>query len=101
MKTTEEMKKVFENAAGVTLITMNADGTPHPIIAGKGEVTEDAITFGIYKMEVTQKNLKANPKAYVVAASMQDGPKGYRFTGKAEAQGKQLIFTPVKAEELI
>lgn len=98
---TEEMKNVFENAAGVTLISMNSDGTPHPIIAGKGLVVDDTIVFGIYKMEITQKNVLSDPRSYVVAASLKSGAKGYRFTGTACAKDKQMIFTPEKAEVLI
>jgi hypothetical protein len=60
------------------------------------------IIFGIYKMNVTQKNLSRNNSAWVVGAAKTDGPPlGYRFTGTAVVKGKQLIFTPEKAERLI
>ena len=52
---TENVKNVIENSAFITLVTQCEDGTPHPIIAGKGEVASDTVLFGIYKMEVTQK----------------------------------------------
>lgn len=97
----DEVKAVVEGSAFLSLITMNADGTPHPIVAGKGDVVGDDIVFGIYKMEVTQKNLEKNANAWVIAATMDGGPKGYRLSGTAKANDKQLIFTPVKAEELI
>lgn len=98
---TEDVKKVIEGSAFITLVTQNADGTPHPIIAGKGEVIDDTVVFGIYKMEVTQKNLSASAHASIVACTMTDGPKGYRLTGTAAARDKQLIFTPSKAEAMI
>lgn len=95
----ENVKAVVEGSAFLSLVTMGKDGTPHPIVAGKGEVAGDSIVFGIYKMETTRKNLAANKNVWVVAAT--GGPKGYRLTGTAEAKGKQLVFTPFLAEELI
>lgn len=97
----EEIKGVVESSAYISLITVNADGTPHPIAAGKGEVDGETIVFGIYKMDITQNNLKSNDNAWVVAATMESGPKGYRLNGTAQVKEKQLIFSPVKAEELI
>jgi hypothetical protein len=97
----EEAKKVIEGSAFLSLVTINADGTPHPIIAGKGEVSGDTVIFGIYKMEETQKNLLKNKNAWVVGATLADGPKGIRLTGTAAALDKQLIFTAVKADKLI
>lgn len=97
-----EVKSVIKNSAFLSLVTLGSDGTPHPIIAGKGEVVNDTIVFGIYKIEKTQKNLAVNPNAWVVAATTIDGnPKGYRLAGTAAAKDKQLIFTPSKAEALI
>jgi uncharacterized protein len=97
----EDVKKVIEGTAFLSLITVDAAGTPHPIIAGKGEVVDDTVIFGIYKMEVTQKNLSSNKNAWVVGATMDGGPKGYRLKGTAEAKDKQLIFTPTEVDELI
>jgi Pyridoxamine 5''-phosphate oxidase. len=97
----EGMKAVIEGSAFLSLITIGLDGNPYPIVAGKGEVKGNAVIFGIYKMETTQKNIAANKNAWVVAAAMDDGPKGYRFNGTAEVQGKQLIFTPSVADALI
>jgi uncharacterized protein len=98
---TEEIKNVVEGSAFITLVTQGPDRTPHPIITGKGEVADDTIVFGIYKMEVTQKNLAQNPGAWLVACTKDGGPKGYRLTGTAAARDKQLIFTPSKAEAMI
>lgn len=97
----EDVKKVIEGSAFLSLVTLDADGTPHPIIAGKGEVVNDKVVFGIYKMETTQKNLISNKNAWIVGATKDDGPKGYRLTGTAEARDKQLIFTPTKIDALI
>ncbi len=96
-----DIKAVVEGSAFLTLVTVGVDGTPHPIIAGKGEVIGDTVVFGIYKMEITQKNLKTNTNAWVVAATMTGGPKGYRLTGTATAKDKRLIFTPTKVDALI
>ncbi|MGE4354335.1 MAG: pyridoxamine 5'-phosphate oxidase family protein [Oscillospiraceae bacterium] len=95
------VKAVIEGSAFISLVTKNPDGAPHPIIAGKGEVKDDKVIFGIYKMEVTQKNLAVDNSAWLVAATMADGPKGYRISGTAQPADKQLIFTPEKVEELI
>jgi general stress protein 26 len=97
----EETRKIIEGAAVITLVTVNADGTPHPIIAGKGAVEGDNVTFGIYKMVVTQENLKKDNHAWVVAGTKDEKPKGCRLSGTAVAKEKQLIFTASKAEELI
>ena len=97
----EETKRIIENSAFVTLVTQGPDGVPHPIIAGKGEVSADTVIFGIYKMEVTQKNLASNPKAWIVAATKDGAPKGRRLTGTAAPQGKQLIFTAAGVDALI
>ena len=99
---TEEVKQVVQGTAFLSLVTINADGSPHPIIAGKGEVIGDTVVFGIYKMEKTQANLLKNKNAWVVGATMTDGkPKGIRLIGTAEAQDKKLIFQVTKAENLI
>jgi predicted pyridoxine 5'-phosphate oxidase superfamily flavin-nucleotide-binding protein len=97
----EEVKKVIEGSAFLSLITVDADGTPHPIIVGKGQILDDKVVSGIYKMETTQKNLASNNNAWIVGATKDGGPKGYRITGTAEAKDKQLIFTPTKVDALI
>jgi hypothetical protein len=96
----EDIKKVIENSAFITLVTQCEDGTSHPIIAGKGEVAGDTVLFDIYKMEVTQKNLASYPKAIIVAGSTAE-PIGYRLTGTAMPNGKKLVFCPEKSEKLI
>jgi len=102
MVITEEVKEIVQGTAFLSLVTMNDDGTPHPIVAGKGEVVDDTVIFGIYKMEKTQANLLKNSNAWVVGATRADGkPKGVRLTGTAAAQEKKLIFTATKAEQLI
>lgn len=97
----EETKGIITGSAFITLVTVGADGTPHPIIAGKGEVVDDTVVFGIYSMVVTQKNLETNNNAWIVACTMEGAPKGCRLTGTAIAKDKQLIFTPNQAEALI
>jgi hypothetical protein len=97
----EDVKKIIEGSAFLSLVTIGEDGLPHPIIAGKGEVSGENVVFGIYKMEVTQKNLLKNNKAWLVGAIRADSPKGYRLTGTAAAKDKQLIFTPAAAEKLL
>lgn len=97
----EEVQAVIGTSAFIPLVTINPDGTPHPIIAGKGEVVGETVVFGIYKMEQTQKNLAANNAAWIMAATMQGKPVGYRLSGTAVVNGKQLIFTPQKAEAMI
>jgi len=101
MAISEEVKSVVEGTAFLTLTTINADGTPHPIIAGKGTVEGDSIVFGIYKMEVTQSNIQKDSRAWVVGATTSAGPKGFRLAGTAAAKGKQLVFTPSSVEVLI
>jgi uncharacterized protein len=97
----EEIKAVIEGSAFLSLITIDKNGNPYPIVAGKGEVKGDTVVFGIYKMETTQKNLADNKNAWVVAATMDSAPKGYRLSGSAEIRDKQLIFTPFAADALI
>ncbi|MDR1249406.1 MAG: pyridoxamine 5'-phosphate oxidase family protein [Treponema sp.] len=97
----EDARKIIEGAAVITLVTVNADGTPHPIIAGKGTVEGDNVIFGIYKMVATQENLQKDHHAWVVAGTKDDKPKGCRLSGTAVAKEKQLIFTASKAEQLI
>ena len=101
MQINDDMKKVLEGTAFLSLVTVCADGTPHPIIAGEGKVVGDTVIFGIYKMEVTQNNLLSDDRAWVVGATMEGGPHGYRFSGAARATGKELVFTPASADILI
>ena len=95
------IKAVIEGSAFLSLITVGMDGNPHPIIVGKGMVAGDTIIFGIYKMETTQQNLVTNKNVWVVAATKDGGPKGYRLAGTAAVKDKQLIFTPKSADPLL
>ena len=97
----DDVRKVVEGTAFLSLVTVGADGLPHPIIAGKGEVAGDTIVFGIYKMEVTQQNLARDRRAWVTGATRDGGPHGYRLTGTAAAGAGRLVFTPERAEKLI
>jgi hypothetical protein len=101
MLISDEIKRVVAGSAFIALVTLNPDGTAHPIIAGKGEVADDQVIFGIYKMEKTQANLLRDKRAWLVGATKDDGPKGFRLSGTAEAQGKKLIFTVSNAETLL
>jgi predicted pyridoxine 5'-phosphate oxidase superfamily flavin-nucleotide-binding protein len=102
----ETVKKIIRESAFLVLVTVNPDGSPHPIVAGKGEVEGDNIVFGIYKMENTQRNILANDKAQVVGATVaEDRPLGFRLNGRAAvretAAGKQLVFTALAVDTLI
>jgi hypothetical protein len=101
----EEVKKVIEGSAFLVLVTVNPDGSPHPIVAGKGKVSGDNVIFGVYKMERTRKNIKANSTALVPGAVLSDPPLGYRLTGTAAARetatGIELIFTATCADRLL
>jgi predicted pyridoxine 5'-phosphate oxidase superfamily flavin-nucleotide-binding protein len=102
----EIVKKVIGESAFLVLVTVNPDGSPHPIVAGKGEVEGDNIVFGIYKMENTQRNILANDKAQVLGATVtEDRPLGFRLNGRAAARetaaGKQLVFTALAVDTLI
>lgn len=97
----EEIKKVIEGSPFLSLVTVNTDGTPHPIITGEGKVVDDKVVFGIYKMVTTQKNLISNKNAWIIGMIKDDGYKGYRITGTAVAKDKQLIFTPTKVDALL
>lgn len=101
MKFTEEMSAVIQKSPYLTLVTINEDGTPHPIIVAGKEQKEDSISIGIYKMEITQKNLAANHRAWVTAATMDGAPKGFRFEGTASVADKKVTFTPDTAEVMI
>jgi predicted pyridoxine 5'-phosphate oxidase superfamily flavin-nucleotide-binding protein len=101
----EEVKKVIEKSAFLVLVTVCPDGTPHPIVAGKGTVRDGDIVFGIYKMEQTQKNILQNSKAQVLCATMNGGPLGFRLGGSSAVcenpAGKELVFTVERVERLI
>lgn len=101
MKLTEEMKSVVQQSPYLTLVTINEDGSPHPVIVGGKEQGDDDIVLGIYKMEVTQRNLAANAKAWITVATVDGGPKGFRFEGTAIVENNKVIFSPSTAEAMI
>ena len=101
MKLSNDMKTVIKNSPYFTFISFNSDGTPHPIIVGGKDSCDDAVTIGVYKMDVTQKNLSVNSTAWIAVASVDGGPKGFRFKGTAEIKDGKVIFTPDIAEVLI
>lgn len=101
MKLSEEMRTVVQNAPYVTLTTINGDGSAHPIIVGGKELNDESISIGVYKMEQTQKNLAAGSKAWIVAATVDGGPKGYRFEGAASVADGKVVFVPDTAEVMI
>ena len=99
---TAEMKSTLENAPILTIVTMSADATPHPIIVGKCTVEEGVIMVGVYGMKVTQENLKHNDCAMMLGAQLTEaGAKGFRFTGNAKITDGKFIFTPTKVETLL
>jgi hypothetical protein len=81
------------------------DGTPHPIVAGKGSVSGGNVIFGIYKMEQTQKNILHNNKVQALCATMNGSPLGFRLNGTAavaESAGcRQLILSVEHVDKLI
>ena len=103
MVLTEEIKDVVSKAPFVPLVTVSAQGEPHLIVVGKvAEIREgDVLGFGIYKMDVTQQNIKNNGKMQVLIATMEGGPKGFRLTGTARIEEKLVLFKAEKAESLL
>jgi predicted pyridoxine 5'-phosphate oxidase superfamily flavin-nucleotide-binding protein len=101
----ESVKKVIEESAFLVLITVCPDGTPHPIVAGKGSVSGGNIIFNIHKMEQTRKNILGSDKAQVLCATLNGGPQGFRLSGTAaiseSAEGRQLVFHVDRIDSLI
>ena len=100
---TKEIKELITKAATVSITTVSNEGEPHLIIVGAvGEVRdEDILVFGIYKMQVTQQNIRDNGKMQVAIATQDGDPKGYRLSGQASIDGKQVLFKVEKAELLL
>ncbi|MEL7564248.1 MAG: pyridoxamine 5'-phosphate oxidase family protein [Dehalobacterium sp.] len=99
---TDEIKDLVVKAPFIPLVTVSPQGEPHIIVVGKGEIgEEDTLSFGIYKMEKTQQNIRANEKMQVVIATMEGGPKGFRLTGKACIKDKFVLFKAETAEPLL
>jgi predicted pyridoxine 5'-phosphate oxidase superfamily flavin-nucleotide-binding protein len=106
MAINDKVKKVIAESAFLVLVTVNPDGSPHPIVAGRGETEGDDVVFGIHKMERTQENILVNSSAQVLGAiTAKDNPSGFRLSGHAAvregAAGKQLVFTSVSVDTLI
>lgn len=103
MVITQEIKDVISKAPFIPITTVSVHGEPHMIVVGKvAEIREaDILGFGIYKMEVTQQNIKDNGMMQVVIATMEGGPKGYRLTGKACIEEKLVLFKAEKVEVLL
>ncbi|ODA40484.1 pyridoxamine 5'-phosphate oxidase family protein [Desulfosporosinus sp. BG] len=103
MVITQEIKDTIAKAPFVPITTVSAQGEPHMIVVGKvAEIRdEDILGFGIYKMEVTQQNIKANGMMQVVIATMDGGPKGFRLSGKACIEEKLVLFKAEKVEMLL
>jgi predicted pyridoxine 5'-phosphate oxidase superfamily flavin-nucleotide-binding protein len=101
----ESVKKVIEESAFLVLITVCPDGTPHPIVAGKGSVSGGNVVFNIHKMERTQKNILGNNKAQALCATLNGNPQGFRLIGTAAVAeseaGKQLVLSVDRIESLI
>ena len=100
---TEKIKEVILKAPFIPITTVSTSGEPHMIVVGKvAEVRDgDILGFGIYKMEVTQLNIKDNGKMQVIIATMEGGPKGFRLEGKACIEGKLVLFKAEKVEEML
>lgn len=103
MVISQEIKDLIEQAPMVPIATVSASGEPHLIVVGKvKEVREsDTLTFGVYKMEKTQQNIKANGLMQVIIAVREGGSKGYRLSGKATVDGSLVLFKAEQSEKLL
>lgn len=99
----QEIKELIGQVPLVPLATVSDNGEPHLIVVGNvKEVREnDTLAFGVYKMEKTQQNIKANGLMQVIIAVRDGGPKGYRLTGKATVDGSLVLFTAEQSEKLL
>ena len=97
---TPEIKEVIEQSAFVPMATLSGDGQPHLIVVGKvKEVKDDnTLVFGVYKMEKTRQNLA---ETGVMQVAVVAGKKGYRLSGKAKAEGDEVLFIVEKADALL
>ncbi|MCR3920984.1 MAG: pyridoxamine 5'-phosphate oxidase family protein [Firmicutes bacterium] len=103
MVITTEIKELATQVPFVPIATVSNEGTPHLIVVGKVKEVrdDDVVVFGVYKMESTQANIKANGVMQVVFVTTADGPKGVRLSGKACIEGTELLFKAEQAEALI
>ena len=97
---TPEIKKVIAQSPFIAITTLSASGQPHLIVAGKVKEVrgDDTLVFGVYKMEKTRQNLAATGVMQVAAVAEK---KGYRLSGKARAEGDEVIFTAEGADVLL
>jgi len=103
MVITKEIKELIPLVETVSIVTVSNEGEPHLIVVGKVEEVRDGdvLVFGIYKMDMTQKNIRDNGKMQVAIATKDVGPKGYRLSGQASVEGKKVLFKVKKAELLL
>jgi len=100
VKMTGEMKDVILASPFIALASVSESGQPHLIVVGKVKAIKDDnyLVFGVYKMDVTRKNLSQTDSLQVVAVS---GKVGYRFTGNATVQGDELVFSIQQVDTLL
>lgn len=99
----DDIKEIISKAPFIPITTVSTYGEPHMIVVGKvAEVRDgDILAFGIYKMTVTQQNIKDNAKMQVIISTTEGGPKGFRLEGKAFIEDKLVLFKAEKAEKLL
>ncbi len=91
----EEIKSVINSSAFLSLVTLGADGTPHPIVAGKGEVVDDTVVFGIYKNGNNTGEFGSEPKCVGCGGCKNRwSPEGLSSYRHSKAKDKRLVFTP-------
>ena len=97
---TTEMKEVLLASPFIALASVSGEGNPHLIVVGKVKTIKDDshLVFGVYKMDITRKNLSQTDFLQVVAVS---GKVGYRFTGNAIVQGDELVFSIEQVDTLL
>jgi predicted pyridoxine 5'-phosphate oxidase superfamily flavin-nucleotide-binding protein len=102
MVISDDVKQVAQGAF-LSLVTINADGTPHPIVAGSGKIDGETVVFRAFGMKKTRENLARDNRAWIVGGIMpgdMSTAKGVRLTGTAETKEKLVVFTPAKIESL-
>jgi predicted pyridoxine 5'-phosphate oxidase superfamily flavin-nucleotide-binding protein len=103
MTLSEELLRIVPEASFVPIVTVSGTGVPHAIAVGKIKEVREGSTFvfGIYKMNTTQNNIRDNGKMQVLLVSRQQGSKGFRLTGKACVEDKEVLFSPETVESLL
>ncbi|OIQ58527.1 pyridoxamine 5'-phosphate oxidase [Moorella thermoacetica] len=97
---TPEIKEVIAQSAFIPMTTLSANGQPHLIVVGKVKEVrgDDTLVFGVYKMEKTRQNLAATG---VMQVAVVAGKKGYRLSGKARAEGDEVLLTVESVDVLL